>query len=289
MSLRRAFTLVEILVVIAVIGILIALLLPAVQAAREASRAASCKNNLKQLGLALHMYHDIHRRLPTGWEASPGPDDPNGWGWAAAILPQLEQRNVQAIIQANLPIDHPSNQQARESVVPTYICPTDILDSTFVIHGGADDEFANQDQIGTPMFLVGKSNYAGVFGLSEIEDVPSAGEGVFYHNSRLTFASVSDGLSNTLLIGERGSRLGSSVWTGVIPGANNAKARIVGSADHTPNHPDHHFDDFSSFHPQGVHFLVGDGSVQRINDQINPAVYRAMVTRSGGEVVSMEQ
>lgn len=286
---RRAFTLVEILVVIAIIGVLVALLLPAVQAAREASRAASCKNNLKQMGLALHMYHDVRRRLPPGWEASPGPDDPNGWGWGAAVLPQLEQRNVQSTINYNLPIDHASNQQARESVVPTYLCPTDILDSRFVIYGGADDEFANQDQIGSPMFLVAKSNYVGVFGLSEIEDVPSAGEGIFFHNSRLTFASISDGLSNTLLIGERGSKLGSSVWSGVIPGANNAKGRIVGSADHTPNHADHHFDDFSSFHPQGVHFLVGDGSVQRINDQINVAVYHAMVTRSGGEVVSMDQ
>jgi prepilin-type N-terminal cleavage/methylation domain-containing protein len=289
MSRRRAFTLVEILVVIAIIGILVALLLPAVQAAREASRAASCKNNLKQIGLALHMYHDNHRRLPPGWTGNPGPDDPTGWGWGAELLEQIEQRNVQGIVQLNLPIDHPLNKQARETPVPTYLCPTDILEAKFVIHGGADDEYANQDQIGSPMFLVAKSNYAGLFGISEIEDVPSAGEGVFFHNSRLTFASISDGLSNTLLIGERGSKLGSSVWMGVISGTNNSKARIVGSADHTPNHSEHHFDDFSSFHPNGVHFLVGDGSVQRINDQINVNVYQAMATRSGGEIVSVEQ
>lgn len=288
MSHRRAFTLVELLVVIAIIGILVALLLPAVQAAREASRAVSCKNNLKQVGLALHTYHDTQRRLPPGWTANPGPEDPNGWGWAAAILDHMEQRNVQAIINPNLPIDHPNNQQARQSVVPSYICPTDILEPTFTIHGGGDDEHANQDQVGAPMFLVAKSNYVGVFGLSEIEDVPSAGEGTFFHNSRLTFASISDGLSNTLVVGERGSKLGSSVWAGVIPGANGAMARIVGSADHTPNHAHHHFDDFSSFHPQGVHFLVGDGSVQRINDQIDIAVYHALVTRAGGEAVSLE-
>jgi prepilin-type N-terminal cleavage/methylation domain-containing protein len=289
MSHRRAFTLVELLVVIAIIGVLVALLLPAVQAAREASRAASCKNNLKQIGLALHLYHDAQRRLPPGWTAAPGPEDPNGWGWAAAILAEVEQRNVQSIINYNLPIDHPTNQQARQSVVPVYVCPTDILESTFTIHGGADDEHANQDQIGSPMFMVAKSNYVGVFGLSEIEDVPSAGEGTFYHNSRLTFASLTDGLSNTLVVGERGSKLGSSVWAGVIPGANGSMARIVGTADHTPNHSDGHFDDFSSFHPQGVHFLVGDGSVQRINDQINIGVYHAQVTRSGGEAVGQQE
>jgi hypothetical protein len=240
------------------------------------------------MGLALHSYHDIHRRLPPGWTGNPGPEDPSGWGWAAAILDQVEQGNVRSLIQSNLTIDHPSNQQARESVVPIYICPTDILDSKFVIHGGADDEHANQDQVGSPMFQVAKSNYIGVFGLSEIEDVPSAGEGVFFHNSRLTFASVSDGLSNTLLIGERGSKLGSSVWAGVVPGANGAMARVVGSADHTPNDAHGHFDDFSSFHPLGVHFLVGDGSVQRINVQIDINVYHALVTRSGGEVVAWE-
>lgn len=286
MSRRRAFTLVELLVVIAIIGVLVALLLPAVQAAREASRMASCKNNLKQIGLALHNYHDVQRRLPPGWSTVAGPEDPNGWGWAAAILAEMEQRPLQGTIRYDLPIDHPANQQVRQSVVASYLCPTDTIDSSFMIHGGADDEFANQDQIGTPLFTVAKSNYAGVFGLSEIEDAPGAGEGTFFHNSRLTFASITDGLSNTFVVGERSSKLGGSVWTGVIPGANNGKGRIVGSADHTPNHPQHHFDDFSSYHVQGAHFLVGDGSVQRINNEIDVAVYHALVTRSGNEPVT---
>jgi prepilin-type N-terminal cleavage/methylation domain-containing protein len=286
MSRYRGFTLVELLVVIAIIGLLVALLLPAVQAAREASRMASCKNNMKQIGLAVHNYHDVQRRLPPGWITNAGPEDPNGWGWGAFILAQMEQRPLLDQIRFDLPIDHPLNQQVRETVVETYLCPTDTIDSRFQIHGGADDEFANQDQIGTPLFLVAKSNYAGVFGFSEIEDVPSAGEGTFFHNSRLTFASIVDGLSNTYVVGERSSKRGSSVWTGVIPNANGALARIVGTADHTPNHPDQHFDDFGSYHMQGAHFLVGDGSVQRINNEIDPAVYRALVTRAGGEAVT---
>jgi prepilin-type N-terminal cleavage/methylation domain-containing protein len=290
MSQRRAFTLVELLVVIAIIGLLVALLLPAVQAAREAARMTSCKNNIKQIGLALHNCHDTYRRLPMGWMTNGGPEDPNGWGWAAAILPQMEHGNVQSQIRFDRPIDDPVNQAARESLIATYMCPSDPGEPTFQIHGfGPDDEFANQDQIGSPMFLVAKSNYAGVFGLSEIENVPSAGEGTFFHNSRLTFASVTDGLSNTFIVGERNSKLGGSVWTGVIANANNRKARIVGTADHTPNHPNHHFDDFSSFHVQGAHFLAADGSVQRINNQIDLLVYQALVTRSGGEVASTSQ
>jgi prepilin-type N-terminal cleavage/methylation domain-containing protein len=292
MSRRRAFTLVELLVVIAIIGILVALLLPAVQMAREAARATQCKNNMKQIGLALHNYHDVQKRLPPGWSAEGvDPEGPNGWGWASLILPEMEQRNLQEQINFNLPIDNPANQGPREFVVPSYICPSDVLQQVYAIHGGADHDHAHDDghsvdDEGTPLFLVAKANYAGVFGVSEIEDNASAGEGVFYHNSRHTFAHVTDGLSNTFLVGERGSRRGGSVWTGVIPGANEAMARIVGTADHTPNDASHHFDDFSSFHPSGAHFLLGDGSVRRLDNSIDLGTYQGLMTRSGGEAVS---
>ena len=119
---RRAFTLIELLVVIAIIGILVALLLPAVQMAREAARATQCKNNVKQIGLALHNYHDTYRRLPCGWSATSDPLGPNGWGWASAILPQMEQGNLQASLHYDLPIDDPANQKARESVIANFIC-----------------------------------------------------------------------------------------------------------------------------------------------------------------------
>lgn len=278
------FTLVELLVVIAVIGILVGLLLPAVQMAREAARAASCKNNLKQVGLALHLYHDTFQELPAGWIADE-PEGPPGWGWSSAILPQLEQEAVaKTMIRRNLPIADPANQAAREHVLKILLCPTDGNTHQFMI--GAEDSTTENIDEGTPVFRVARSNYVGVHGTEEIEDNPSKGKGVFFHNSRINFADIRDGLSNTFIVGERNSKLGGSVWTGVIEGVAEPMARIVGIADHTPNTPTAHFDDFASYHPSGVHFLLGDGSVSRIHDTIDHAVYQALCTRAGRESVS---
>jgi len=280
---RPAFTLVELLVVIAIIGILVALLLPAVQMAREAARAASCKNNLKQLGLALHNYHDVMGQLPCGWIADQ-PEGVPGWGWSTGLLAQLEQAAVeQNLINRNLPIADPANQAAREHVLPILICPSDAGPQIFSI--GADDATGPSVDSGTPVFKVAKSNYLGVFGTVEIEDAPSAGDGVFFHNSRIRFADITDGLSQTFIVGERNSKLGGSVWTGVIEGVAESLARVVGIADHSPNTPAAHYDDFSSYHPSGVHFLLGDGSVSRYHDTIDHAVYQALCTRGGGEAV----
>jgi prepilin-type N-terminal cleavage/methylation domain-containing protein len=282
---RTAFTLVELLVVIAIIGVLVALLLPAVQAAREAARAAQCKNGLKQVGLALHHYHDVSSQLPAGWIAS-APEGPPGWGWSSALLPYFEQKPLfESGIKFNLPIDNVQNKAARETVLPLLLCPSDGHPKLFTI--GADNAPGANHDGGTPLFKIARSNYVGVFGVQEVEDVPSAGDGVFFHNSRVRFADVTDGLSNTLMIGERSSRFGGSVWAGVVDGASEAMVRIVGVGDHTPNHPALHFDDFSSYHPSGVHFLAGDGSVHRFNDSINTAVYQALCTRAGSEAAQM--
>jgi prepilin-type N-terminal cleavage/methylation domain-containing protein len=278
---RAAFTLVELLVVIAIIGVLVALLLPAIQAAREAARASQCKNSLKQLGLALHNYHDVMNRMPAGWIGST-PEGPPGWGWTTALFPYFEQKNLQESgIKFNLPIDHAQNQAARETVLPLLLCPSDGRAKHFEI--GADDAPGANIDGGTPLFKIARSNYVGMFGTLEVEDDPSNGDGVFFHNSRVRFAEITDGLSNTLVIGERGVSYGNSVWAGVVDGAAEAMVRIVGVADHTPNHPSLHFDDFSSYHPSGVHFLVGDGSVRRFNNSIDVAVYQGLATRGGGE------
>src|SRR4029077_18917949 len=129
MKLRRAFTLIELLVVIAIISVLIALLLPAVQAAREAARRASCVNNLKQLGIALHNYHDTMGAFPPGYLSIMGPvtfdNTGPGWGWAARTLNQMEQSPLFNSINFVLGIEFPANQTARLTVVASFLCPTD--------------------------------------------------------------------------------------------------------------------------------------------------------------------
>jgi len=287
---HTAFTLVELLVVIAIIGTLVAMLLPAVQMARESARGSQCKNNLRQIGIALHNYHDCLGRLPPGWLANE-PEGIPGWGWASLLLPYVEQPSLDATIQRHLPIANAANQPAREAVVPVFLCHSDPHPKAFMIFGGAEagdeeEAFATNVDAGTPLFRIGRSNYVGVFGISEVEEVPAAGEGTFFFLSRVRFAEITDGLSNTLMVGERGTKQGSSVWPGVVQGANSAMVRIVGVGDHVPNDPHHHFDDFASYHPGGVHFLYADGSVQRINNQIDIAIYQALCTRGGGESIS---
>lgn len=275
-SLRKAFTLVELLVVIAVIGVLVGLLLPAVQAAREAARRIECSNNLKQIGLGLQNYHDTHRQLPAGWIASVGTGEP-GWGWAAHLLPFIEQTALHDRIDGRVAIADPAHQGPRETVLPFYRCPSDARGEPLVMLA---------DDAGAPLFAVARANYVGVFGTEEIEDAPLAGDGTFYQNSRIRFADIVDGLSNTHLVGERSSKIEGSTWTGVVSDAAEAMARVVGSADHAPNDSHAHFDDFSSYHPTGANFVRADGSVRLIVNTVDQHVYQALATRAGGEPVN---
>ncbi|MBM4073300.1 MAG: DUF1559 domain-containing protein [Planctomycetes bacterium] len=274
-TVRPAFTLIELLVVIAIIAILIALLVPAVQKVREAAARLHCKNNLKQIGLALHQYHDVNYRLPPGYAsdvAADGSDLGPGWGWCTHILPYLEQVNLYKQLNLGVDIGDPAHSTSRLQRLEILICPSDSHHSPFTTAGNP--------------VLIGPSNYVAVFGNNEIEDGPDLGNGVFYRNSRTRFAEITDGLSNTMFVGERSMNIAMSSWTGAVTGADEAPALVLGSADHTPNHPAAHPEDFWSKHTQGVNSLFGDGSVQSISNAINPAVWSALSTRNGNEPYS---
>ncbi len=293
---QRAFTLVELLVVIAIIGILVGLLLPAVQAAREAARRMQCSNNIRQLGLAAHNYEGAHKQLPSGWISFARSGEP-GWGWAAGLLPFMEGSTLHNQIDSRIAIEDPLHETVRTTVVPTFLCPSDIGDNIFEIaegnghtHSPLSTPFGvhDIDEDGDKLFRISKGNYVGMFGSFELEEAPYAGDGIFYGNSRTKFRDITDGLSNTLMIGERSSQLGKSLWQGNIPEAAEPHARIVGVADHAPNDPAGHFEDFRSFHPTGVNFLRADGSIVFVPSFIDHAVYQAAATRAGKEPLSFD-
>lgn len=285
MQKRRGFTLVELLVVIAIIGILVGLLLPAVQAAREAARRAQCMNNVRQIGLALTNYESAYKRFPSGWVDWKQTTKP-GWSMSQAILPFMEQTNLSNRLDTHFSIDSIVNRPFLETVIPTFICPSDPAPSIFEIaeDSGLDEDGGQNIDIGNKLFRIAKSNYVGVFGTLEIDDVPYRGDGVFFGNSFIRMRDMTDGVSNTIIFGERGSRLGGSLWHGYISEASGASARFLGTTDHVPNSPIGHFDDFSSYHTGGTHFVNGDCSTKYLSNSIDLEVYQALATRAGGEV-----
>lgn len=321
---RPAFTLIELLIVIAIIAILMALLLPAVQKTREAASRTRCKNNLKQIGLALHMYHDRTGSFPPGYisaVATTGVADDTGpgWGWASFILPELDQGNLYNSIDFTKDITDPENKAARMTSLPVFLCPSDAdAKQTFPVDSlGDTSPYTSYVQDSTGAVVeVAHGNYVGIFGNPEITPDPgfllddpdrdATHRGMFYRNSDVKMKDVIDGLSNTLFVGERSSSLAYATWVGAVTGGQvppkipdpenfgpeGAPVLVLGhtgdSSDvppHTPNSPVNHVDDFWSNHALGVNFLFVDGSVRNINDTINPVVWWALGTKAGNEVV----
>jgi len=324
MKRHRGFTLIELLVVIAIIAVLIALLLPAVQSAREAARRTHCVNNMKQMGLALHNYHDAMSIFPPGYIAAStfidGETDTSpGWSWASMMLPQLDQAPLYSSINFWLPIQAPANTTGTQTLVSAFLCPSDQLPS-----GGT---FPVTDGLGNTLATVAPSSYAASTG-SDAADVAlglnndGLGNGPFFRNSGIRIAAIIDGTSQTVLLLERAWGDSEGTWTGAVPGGVILRGPFnpcPGSADATYLAPclilahchllntnadtDSGLDDPSNFHPGGANVLFADGSVHFLKSVlgdagVNPGgstrytpsslIQQALGTRAGGEVVSSD-
>ncbi|MBN2295562.1 MAG: DUF1559 domain-containing protein [Pirellulales bacterium] len=299
----RGFTLVELLVVIAIIGILIALLLPAIQAAREAARRMNCANNLKQLGLAIHLYHDANNHLPPG--ARSGETHSNTMhSLFVFLLPYMEQAAAYGQMDLSLPMTVSPNLEVSTAVGPTLICPSFSGDRE-TRNTGADKDVS----------LI--TTYAGVMGsttrshgftklLSATTCASFFDDGLFFPESKVKMRDVQDGASNTLAIGERLDAL--RTWTrgaSYGPPLSNPSYYCISSAKNVISPLNLHkeelcydcpanftrfcsFNDipFASQHPGGAQFSFADGSVHFLEENIDMAIYKALATRAGNETAN---
>lgn len=312
---RNAFTLIELLVVIVIIAILLALLLPAVQQAREAARRLQCKNHLKQIGLALHNYHDVHNVFPPGDSlSSRDPVDESAWAWSVMILPQMDQSPLYNQLAPNSPdsfsaaLANPAKLALLRSSLPLFLCPSDASSGTI-----------NTDRLLDPAGVnvsIGRSNYVGSHGV----DRGAPGDGIFCHNTRRNLRDITDGTSVTFLVGERatgdiaGTGLSrASVWGGITDRgsvctvADDGPFVILGNAAHQMQsgrflEPGFSLNcpmvAFGSRHVGGAHFLFCDGAVRFVSENISTwigtpitdtslwGVYQKLARKDDGQVIA---
>jgi len=299
MKRNSAFTLIELLLIIAIIALLAGIFLPAIGQVREAANRAACTNNLKQLGLACHSYHDVARVFPHGFSstvpATAAATDP-GWGWAARLLPYLEQTAVYQNIDFCRPVEEPANATARLTALSVFRCRSD---------SGPWPVVTITNAAGQPITQAAPTSYAASCGPAELDHIPGPKEGVFYQNSRIGIAEITDGTSTTCMIGDRASSWSIAPWAGVIQGGAvlggplNPKRQNPDATEPAPymclaqtreindrDDRDGAVDDFNSQHPGGMNMLFADGAVHFLTQSIPPVVFAAMGTRAGGEIVN---
>ncbi len=271
-TVRRGFTLVELLVVIAIIGILVSLTLPAVQEARESGRRTQCSNNMRQWGLAMHMYHDTHKRLPIGIDAPVPPGQQ--WTFRARLLPFLEAGNTyNNIDQKNYPhcfaasAGVGANNPSDDSIA-VYHCPSD-----------PNQKAIYPDYYGAAYIT---TEYLGVAGGALDTDR----DGTYYLNSKVKFADITDGLSNTAIMGERGIP-DTYYWGWATCGASSYDAYLSMQYGYSPGKAKSNTDvaHFWSYHRGGGQFLLADGSVRLVRYNTSYNMLVAVCTRNGSEAL----
>jgi prepilin-type N-terminal cleavage/methylation domain-containing protein len=308
---RRAFTLIELLVVIAIIAVLVALLLPAVQQAREAARRSQCKNNLKQIGLALHNYHDSHDIFPPGgigWAFTGGGDATplvSSFGPLAMLLPNLDQQALYNSFNFSRNFADSMNRPFCAQVLPALICPSYSGDSAGSAHW--------YQMTARTTFKAGITNYVGVLGYNTSSTYQNGRypfphgdklRGAFWANSDTRMRDFKDGSSNTLIFGEfRPSIMSDIGWSNwnydnrwgpwaagvLLEGSGSVKGMHYGPNQLIPKSSSYTVDwqmlPFSSDHEMGVHMLRGDGSVVFISNNISNGVWCGLSTCKGTEVI----
>lgn len=297
---KHGFTLIELLVVIAIIVVLIALLLPAVQQAREAARRSACRNNLKQLVLALHNYESTYRLLPPGYlhkvDPAGSPSNHMGFAWGTMILPQLEQTNLYEEFDFHQPVFEFVNLIPREQRQAVFLCPSDSWsDGTFVV----------RDPSASPTEQYAAASYAANWGPAtatvNLDDTPRQSAGVFYRNSATRFRDISDGLSNTLALGERtngpipgsatagGHSVFETAWSAAVRDiddpADDHGHMVLFETQFRPNQVGGDDKGLAAPHEGICLFALCDGSVRAISENIDAGTYNALGTRQGREVV----
>ncbi len=279
---RKGFTLIELLVVIAIIAILIGLLLPAVQQAREAARRSQCKNNLKQIALALHNYESTYGMFPFGVLGTSGTSSNTNQltTWQTLILPFADQAPLYNQYNFNVAFDNALNATNVIALIPVYKCASQTKE------GVIDSKF-------------GFSHYGGNAGTT-----PGANNGIFFSISSIRFRDITDGTSNTIFTGEiaseiRGWARGSCSGCTNCPGAGGsqgfARSVLRWTAASTTNCAAAGFNrpsaccetafQFSSPHIGGSHFSLADGSTKFVNENIDSSLFQALISRAGGEPV----